>query len=384
MKIKNILIPTKLIFFSLFVALFLTGCDYFWKALIYQKAEILDYTLFHNRVVKHGTPEPWKLHEKYNSYTQPTNFKSYHDSLETVGYLVIKDYQILFEEYAPTWTDTTISNSFSMAKSIVSMLIGISIDKGFIGSENDLVLKYIPEFDNEQNRRLKIQHLLNMASGLNWDESYGNPWSTTTKAYYGTELEKQILSLKVVETLGEKFSYKSGDTQLLSLIIRNASGISTSKFMETYLWSKIGAETDLLWSLDRENGIEKAYCCINSNVRDFARIGQLVLNRGKWNSETILSEQYIDKMLTPATHLMDEFGKQTNYYGYQWWNITIDNLKINYMRGINGQYVFVIPEKNVVIVRLGHRRSKERIDNIPADIYKWVENGLEIVSKVEN
>jgi CubicO group peptidase (beta-lactamase class C family) len=342
----------------------LSGCGYFWRALIYQKVGILDYDLFPNRVIEHGTPQP------------------YLESLKTVGFLVIKDNKLLYEYYPANWSDTTISNSFSMAKSIVSMLIGICIDKGFIDSENDLVSKYIPEYNNQWNRDLTIRNLLDMASGLNWDEAYANPWSTTTKAYYGRALEEQVLKLKVVEPSGKKHDYKSGDTQLLSLIVRNASKMSVSEFIEKFLWSKIGAETNALWSLDRKNGVEKAYCCVNSNVRDFARLGQLILNKGKWNSEQILSETYIKKMLTPAEYLIDEFGKPTTYYGYQFWKLAFNNIDVHYMRGINGQYIFVIPEKNTVIVRLGHQRSKERIDNIPADIFKWIEFGLDVVEKV--
>ncbi len=360
----------------------LSGCGYFWRALIYQKVGILDYDLFPNRVIKHGTPQPWDFHANYGKYVMPENSQQYLESLETVGFLVIKDSKLLYEYYVTNWSDTTISNSFSMAKSIVSMLIGICIDKGFVESENDLVSKYIPEYNNQWNKDLTIRNLLGMASGLNWDEAYANPWSTTTKAYYGRALEEQVLKLKVVGPPGKKHDYKSGDTQLLSLIVRNASKMSVSDFMEKYLWSKIGTETNALWSLDRKNGVEKAYCCVNSNVRDFARLGQLILNKGKWNGEQILSETYIEKMLTPAEYLIDEFGKPTTYYGYQFWKLTFNNVDVHYMRGINGQYIFIIPEKNTVIVRLGHHRSKERIDNIPADIFKWIEFGLDVVEKV--
>jgi CubicO group peptidase (beta-lactamase class C family) len=311
----------------------------------------------------------------------PEKSQKYLESLKTVGFLVIKDKKLLYEYYPSDWTDTTISNSFSMAKSIVSMLIGICIDKGFIESENDLVAKYIPEYNNQWNKDLTIRNLLDMSSGLNWDEAYANPWSTTTKAYYGRALEEQVLKLKVVEPSGKKHDYKSGDTQLLALIVRNASKMSVSDFMEKYLWSQIGTETNALWSIDRKEGVEKAYCCVNSNVRDFARLGQLILNKGKWNNQQILSETYIQKMLTPAAYLIDEFGKPTTYYGYQWWKLTYNSVDVHYMRGINGQYIFVVPEKNAVFVRLGHQRSKERIDNIPADIFEWIGMGLDVVER---
>lgn len=366
-----------------FVIFTLSGCAYFWRALVYQKVGILDYHIFHNRKIDVGNPQPWEKHPLYNTYSLPDKFANYMDSLKTVGFVVIKDGKLLYERYASNWTDTTISNSFSMAKSVVSMMIGICIDQGFIQSENEPVWKYIPEFNTPENKNLTIKHLLNMTSGLNWDEAYANPWSTTTKAYYGTQLEKQVKKLKVVESSDVKFDYKSGDTQLLALIVRNASGMQLSEFMEKYIWKKIGAETPALWCLDHKDGVEKAYCCINATARDFARLGQLILNQGKWNGEQILSTTYIDKMLTPASHLIDEFGKVNDYYGYQWWKIVFNDHTVHYMRGINGQYVFVIPEKNCVIVRLGHKRNKIRINDIPIDLFEWLTIGLDVVAKAE-
>ncbi|HON19026.1 MAG TPA: serine hydrolase domain-containing protein, partial [Salinivirgaceae bacterium] len=361
----------------------LPGCGYFWRALVYQKVGILDYHIFHNRRIDVENPQPWQKHPLYNSYSMPQSYTEYMDSLKTVGFVVIQDGKLLYERYATNWSDTAISNSFSMAKSIISMMIGICIDKGYIKSEDDFVRDYIPEFNTPENRNLTIKHLLNMTSGLNWNEAYANPWSTTTKAYYGTQLEKQVLKLKVVEPSDVKYDYKSGDTQLLAIIIRNATGMPVAEFMEKYLWKKIGAETPALWCLDHKNGLEKAYCCVNATAKDFARLGQLILNQGMWNDEVVLSKNYIEKMLTPASHLIDEFGKTNDYYGYQWWKIMYNNHTVHYMRGINGQYVFIIPDKNAVIVRLGHKRSKVRINDIPSDLFEWLNIGLDILSKAE-
>ena len=140
----------------------------------------------------------------------------------------------------------------------------------------------------------------------------------------------------------------------------------------------MGAQHDALWSLDRPNGIEKAYCCFNTNARDFARFGQLILNHGKWNGKQLVSESWLNKSLSPVSHLIDKDSKNVDYYGWQWWLMNYKGHQVFYMRGINGQYVIIVPELDTVIVRLGHKRSTDRINGTPADFFTWIDAGLEI------
>lgn len=130
--------------------------------------------------------------------------------------------------------------------------------------------------------------------------------------------------------------------------------------MQKKLWQPLGAEQDAQWSTDHLNGNEKAYCCLFTNARDFARLGSLYLHKGKWHNQQILSESYIQEALTPASSLVDESNKPISYYGYQWWLLP-DYKKdsIFYARGILGQYIIVIPSKQVVIVRLGKKRGEK-------------------------
>ncbi|PLX20282.1 MAG: serine hydrolase [Salinivirgaceae bacterium] len=366
----------------LFISLFIfTSCGYFWRALVYQKVNIDDYKIFKSRVIEAGEHDPWEKAANYNDYTLPKETFDKFMDLKSVAFVVIQNEKILYENYWDNYSDSSISNSFSMAKSIVSLLIGAAIDEGKIGSEEDYVKQYVPEYDNETNGKLKIKDVLTMSSGLNWHEAYANPWSKTTKAYYGRKLEKMILKLKVKGESGKKYHYFSGDTELLAIILRNATGKSLAEYASEKLWKKIGAKHDALWNLDREGGIEKAYCCFNSNARDFARFGQLVLNDGKWNGKQVISSEWLKKSLTPASHLINkDDNKPVDFYGYQWWMLTHKGQKVYYMRGILGQYVFIVPEKDLVIVRLGHKRSKERINNLPADIYMWLDTGFEIAN----
>ena len=132
------------------------------------------------------------------------------------------------------------------------------------------------------------------------------------------------------------------------------------------------------WSLDQRNGDEKATCCFNSTARDFARFGQLVLQKGMWNDKQIVSESYLKESLSPAAHLMDENNEPVNFYGFQWWISNYKNLEIYYARGILGQYIMSIPSKNMVIVRLGHKRSKKKIDHHPSEMFDYIDLAIKI------
>ncbi|MCL2155543.1 MAG: serine hydrolase, partial [Leptospirales bacterium] len=182
---------------------------------------------------------------------------------------------------------------------------------------------------------------------------------------------------------GVRHRYQSGVTELLSLIVANAVGTTLSEYASEKLWTPIGAEHDALWSLDRDNGIEKAYCCFNTNARDFARIGQLILNKGKWNGKQVISEKFINEATTPAVWLKDgDTERNVDFYGYQWWRLVRNGIEVKYARGIQGQYIFVIPEKKMVVVRLGHKREVkiENNYNYPKDVEMWIDTAIEIVS----
>ncbi len=350
---------------------------YMQGALLYLKPGILDYKIFENRKVSNGNVIPWPIDEKYNATNISSEALSEIEKYRTVAYLVIKEGKILHEEYWDGWTDTTISNSFSMAKSIISLLIGCLADEGKL-SVDDPVHKYIPELKDLPDHPILIRHLLSMSSGLDWDESYSSLTSVTTEAYYGNDIQALVTSLKPAEEPGKIHRYKSCDSQLLGIVAGRVSGMSISDYASMKLWRPLGAGSPAEWSLDRNNGTEKAYCCFNSNARDFARIGQLVLDSGMFNGQQLVSKDYILKATTPSTWLTDENGKPCHYFGYQFWLTDYKGFKVEYARGILGQYIFIIPELNMVIVRLGHERSDRYKDYIPADAYIYLQEGIRL------
>ena len=173
---------------------------------------------------------------------------------------------------------------------------------------------------------------------------------------------------------GSLHKYKSGDTQLLGLLLEKATGKTLSDYAAEKLWQPLGAEHPALWSTDHEKGNEKAYCCFNSNTRDFARIGKLMLDSGKWNGTAIIDSTYYQNSIK-ACGIKDESGNSCDYYGYQWW---IDPLhpEIFYARGILGQYIINIPSKKIIIVRLGKRTYPLRIHSVPKEVRYLINWGL--------
>lgn len=351
-----------------------------FRALWHGMVNIDDYKIFYNRTIEAGTYQPWEISDDYNTAALSDDIVDQIAEYDPVAYLVIQDEKIVYEEYWDDYSANSVSNSFSAAKSIVGLLIGAAVDDGFIKNLDQKVADFIPSFKDGKKKEISIRDLLTMSSGLDWDEAYSSLFSLTTEAYYGTDLVKLIDERKVAKEPGKYYYYSSMDTEILALVILNATGKTISNYASDKFWKNIGASQDAYWMLDHENGMEKAYCCFNSNARDFARWGQLILNKGSWYGKQLISSEYIDQATTPASYLIDENNNKLDYYGFQWWIIDYKGYQIPYMRGILGQYVFAIKEKNAVVVRLGHERSDELIGPNRKDIYVYLDAAFEILN----
>lgn len=363
-----------IILVSTMIAIWISGYTFIYKTLIYTYPDIDDINLFDTRTVTDSAGIPWTLSTSYNKTKLNENTEATLTANESVAYLVIKNDSIVHEEYWDHASANTLSNSFSVAKSIVGLLTGIAHDEGYF-SLDDSVGKYLPEFSEGRNGTLKIRHLLQMSSGLNWDESYSSLFSKTTEAYYGDDLKHQVLKLKVIKDPGTVFEYMSCNTVLLSLIINKTTGKSISEFASEKLWMPIHATQPAYWSLDHNDGIEKSYCCFYSSARDFAKVGKLVLDSGRWEGKQIVSKEFLNEMLTPNM-IKDQFGASTDYYGLQWWMMDHKGHKVYYARGILGQYIAVIPDEQIIMVRLGHKRG-QKVGNHYDDLFAYLDGALE-------
>lgn len=336
--------------------------------------------------------EAWKKSSMFNRYQLSEAEEKNLAQIGTTSFLVMQADSLIFERYWENHDSIQVSNSFSAAKTVIALLIGIALEEGKIKSLDDSIGKYLPAYRQVGKNKVTIRDLLYMASGLNWEESGKDPFSHNAESYYGSNLLDLVNSLKLVSEPGKIFKYQSGNSQLLGFVLEAATGQNISEYCQNKLWKQIGATSPAHWSLDKEGGDEKAFCCLYATTRDFARVGELILNEGRLGDKQIISEAYMKEMCMPAP-LTTEEGIANTRYGMHIWLTTYKGKKVIYCRGILGQYVAAIPEDNLVFVRTGHHRKesytfaeaekskKVRTDMIdhPKDFYEM----LEIVDKIK-
>jgi len=375
--LKKIFLWSIVLVGILWITLYLTNTDYLLKAVrtIYLKghttAYLEDYKHFDNQPLKRGTPQAWSQHRDYNKVAPTKKLLQTHKTLGSVAYVIIKNDSIWHEAYYDGFGETSKTNSFSMAKSYVTAMLGKAIMEGYIQGLDQPICDFIPEICDKKNanaQKMTVGDLASMASGTNWDERYYSPLSITTRAYFDDNLTRVITGLKVVDEPGKAFKYASGDTQMLAIAIERATGKKLYTYLTESFWMPLGCENESLWQLDsKENDLVKAYCCIASNAKDFARLGKLYKDHGKWNGEQLLDSTFIATSVTPR------FASSPQY-GYGWWLKRMGDKSFFMMRGHLGQYVIVEPNDNVIIVRLGHSKGEgDAIATFTPDITTYIE-----------
>ena len=354
---------------------------YAQRALVHWYPDIDDLGLFARDTV--GAADScwqWPAAADYNTYRMSGREEAYLDSLRTVAFLVIQHDSVVYEEYRDGWNDTLTSNLYSSTKSVVGLLVGAALDEGKIGSLDDPVGKYIPAFAGGERRKVTVRHLLTMSGGLAWDESYASLFSVTTRGYYGDDLYDLVTGLEVADEPGRRFSYRSGETQLLAFVVEAATGRTLSEYAEEKLWRPMQACRDAYWLLDREGGDEKAFCCFHTTAREAARLARLMLREGDWNGRQVVSREYMREATSPASYLLDEWGEgPLDYYGFQIWIMRYRGQVNPYFRGMLGQYVVAIPERDAILVRLGHRQEKTYVRETNRDVYRYMDIAMNIL-----
>lgn len=346
--------------FLLFLSISLSSCTvgrFVW----YNFASVNDHKIFPARTIENPensfefpVAEKPEVPRKISVDKKEHDFEDYLQKNKTVAFLVIRNDTVLYEKYWRNFDEESVVPSFSVAKSVLSILIGCAVDDGFIESVEEPITHYIPELSSQGFDEVTIEHLLQMTSGLKFNEGYTNPFSEVAAFYYGRNLNKSSFKLKLKRQPGEKFEYVSGNAQLLGLVLERAlPEQNISEYLQERIWKPLGMEYEATWSLDRENGMEKTFCCLNARARDFAKIGRLYLEKGNWNNKQIVSEEWVEK----STRI-DTSNGSSKKYQYQWWLPTSNGDFV--AQGVLGQYVYVNPNTNVVIVRLG--KSKGRAD----------------------
>jgi len=378
--IKHFLIGFTGLLLILILFLYIFNYDYLLKAVrtIYftghTTAYLEDFKKFDNMNIASGSSQPWPLHRKYNTVKPSDALLGVHEKFGSIAYVVIKNDSVLYEAYYDGFGKTSKSNSFSMAKSYVSGLLGKAIMQRHIKSLDQSVGDFILEYSHGTAAKMTVGDLASMASGLNWDESYYSPFSVTTRAYFDDDLASVMRKRGMQGEPGTGFEYLSGNTELLAMVIEKATGKKITEYLSESFWKPLGSETDALWQVDSEkHQLVKAYCCIASNARDFARLGKLYKDYGRWNGKQVLDSAFVAKSITPR------FNGEP--YGYGFWLKKYNGKDLFMMRGHLGQFVMVIPKDNLIVVRLGHTQGKRGEDGFPKELDVYLDEAYRMANE---
>lgn len=350
----------QLYFLSILLSCLLLSSCHVGRFFVWNFADIKDHKKFPKIEVERDSNYTFAFEELRRNDLFPQKRIGYNgndlslaEALEkekTVAFLVIRKDTIIYERYFHKYDSSSIVPSFSMAKSFTSALLGIAIEEGYIDSVGESIRTYIPELPEIPYADISLEDLLDMRSGLEFKEQYFNPFGHVAKSYYGRNLRKFSRQLKAKDKAGEKFEYISVNTQLLGWAIENATGKKLPDYLEEKIWKPLGMEFDASWSIDsKKHQMAKAFCCLNARARDFAKFGRLYLQEGKWEGKQIIPKKWIERSL--------DFNP-SSYYSYQWWKRPNKSAPNNfYAQGFLGQFIYVDPNKDLIIVRLGKKTA---------------------------
>lgn len=330
-------------------------------------------------VQKIGTNQPQELekHLNYNKSPLPIAFEQDLNKYQAAAFVVIKDGQVLSENYYNDYHSRSKTNSFSMAKTVTTLLVGIAIDEGHIKSFDQAITDFLPEFsDDPLGKKATLAHLSLMNSGYEWDENYYTPFSPTVELYHGSDVEDFLLDRPFSAEPGSFWEYSSASTQLLGIALLRAlkkagAADNLSEYLSEKIWQPLQMNDDALWHTDA-SGMELTYCCINTNARNFAKLGLLMLNKGNWNGQQIVSADFIEKMIQ---------ADGQPFYGYSTWLYHNQSPAYFSFNGHLGQYIIIVPEHDMVVVRLGRTRPAEQPDRRLIEINRYVATALDLVKQ---
>lgn len=387
-----------------------------WRFLGHGAEGIDDFETFPTDTVR-GSDEPFRFVKaesplldtlRVGHYLkEPITLRQMIDTLSgrnpSAGMVVMRNDTILFEHYRGAVGPDQHGTIFSISKSITSLLVGMAIDRGLIGSVEDPVTKYLPELKHAapEFARLTVEHLLDMRTGLAFDENYApNPFSGMARLHYGRNMMRQIRQQRFKEEPDTRFEYNSMSTAILGAVLERATGRRYADLLQEWVWQPLGMERYALVNLDdREHRMAKAYGGISTNPRDLARWGRLYLQRGVWEGKRLVSEAWIDRSLSAdraaangnytnsfrpvmatyhingkksftAEELSDAMLHAHTQGGYRFeqmvptrqadgsWRLRIATERF-YALGVFGQVVFIDPAKQLVAVYLGEDRCDE-------------------------
>jgi CubicO group peptidase (beta-lactamase class C family) len=306
----------------------------------------------------------------FESILETPDLDQFMTDIGTEAFIVIQDDTILFEGYYNGADRDTLMTSFSVAKSFTTALIGVAIEEGYIGGVDDPITDYLPELAERDGRfeDITIRHLMLMASGLDYQELRPNLFDSDDilTTYYPDQREAALSFTEIADPPGAYFRYNKYHPQLLGLILERTTGVQVARYLEEKIWQPIGMEYDGSWSLDsEESGFEKMETGVNATAIDFAKFGRLYLEGGSWEGTQVIPKEWVaestqvDPDIHTASYYPDDFGQLLyrdldGYYKYMWYGFFRGEEGYDFMaEGDRGQFIYVAPEKGLIIIRNG-------------------------------
>lgn len=356
------------------VSMFLYSPQYVYRCIVNGESKITDYQIFPERVIA-KSDEPYayaydiddafcgrQISYQSDGELITRNLEELLKQNGTTSFIVIQNDQVIFEQYFNGYDRESIETSFSSVKSLDSLMIGIAIEDGYIESVEQPISDYIHEFKGTEFADITIEELLLMRSDIRYEEGFA--WFTDdAKTYYMPDMRSLVLDhMRIDPNYSGQFHYNNYHPLILGMILERATGMHVADYFQTRIWDKIGAEYNASWSLDSErSGFEKMESGLNFVSIDYAKIGSMLLHAGVWNGDTIVGEDWLARSTIAPQPLAQsdidsDFLKNVEVgYQYMWYSAENDLGGYDFFSaGKYGQYIYVSPENNTVIVRTGN------------------------------
>lgn len=343
------------------------------RVLRYGDTNIDDYSHYPGReLTPAASPDPFEVAEREIQLSTETlaqigaksGLETHLEANDTIAFLVVQEGALVYERTFQDHTPSSLSQLFSVTKSVTSALIGMAIADGYVDSVEQPITDFIPELASEGFADVTIHHLLTMTSGSSYQEN-DNPFGEHVILNYTPRLEQRILEFETEAPPGSVFRYKSGDNALLGLALaRTLAPETITEYAQRRLWTPLGMQDRGIWTIDHAgDGLEKTWCCLATSARDLGRFGQLFLQMGAWGGDQIVPASWVQQS-TSAKVSGDQWSEEYRAagwrgYGYQWW-LASERDGDYFALGKDGQFLYVNPATRTVVVRLGWSQGELR------------------------
>ncbi|MDE6441252.1 MAG: beta-lactamase family protein [Clostridia bacterium] len=389
-----ILTPIITIFLAFMILCFVTmgmySPTFLGRVLTHWDSSVTDYIIFPERIIE-KSEQPYSYVKNINANIEnitvrysdkQKSLREFVKSTDTTSFIVVKNDEIVYEQYANGYSENSVNTSFSMAKSVVSLLIGKAVEDGYIKSVTQPISDYISEFKDSEIGKITIEDLLLMRSDIAYNEDKFLWFGDDTLTYWHPDLRQLALShTQLTDAYKGNFHYNNYHPLLLGIILERSTGVRVSEYFGREIWRKIGADYNASWSLDSEkSGFEKMESGINFRAVDFIKIGSMVLHAGYWNGTQVINGEWLKNStlcLFPLNNseYKNSFLEGKNIgYKYMWYSTPSARSGYDIIAwGKSDQIMYISPANDMVILRTG------KSDGGVSD---WVETIKEIITNI--